>query len=148
MRSRMKTSHFSSLHGLHPLPITEYHQTAFAAHLSLAVNWGTICSYLSAIRFIQIRVGLPDPTLQPPPRLSYVLRGIREMAPQHVRSQRLSITPTLLHSIHSLWSLQSLTFDRVMLWAALHGVLWIYAGRRIHYNLYRQPCCSTILVHC
>ena len=109
---------FCRAHGLHPLPITEYHQTAFAAHLSLSVNWGTIRSYLSAIRFIQIRAGLPDPTCQPPPRLPYVLKGIRKMAPQHVRSQRLPITPALLHNIHSLWSRQSPTFDRVMLWAA------------------------------
>ena len=106
------------MHGLHPLPITEYHQSTFAAHLSLSVNRGTIRSYLSAIRFVQIRMGLPDPTLPPSPRLPYVLKGIRNLAPEHSRLQRLPITPGLLRSIRSLWSQQPLTFDRVMLWAA------------------------------
>ena len=110
--------HFCKAYNLHPLPVTEYHQATFAAHLSLTVSWGTIRSYLSAIRFVQIRTGLPDPTLPPSPRLPYVLKGIRKQSPQHVRLQRMPITPSLLYNIHSLWSKEAITFDRVMLWAA------------------------------
>lgn len=109
---------FCQTYHLSPLPITEYHQTSFAAHLSLTVNSGTIRSYLCAIRFVQIRAGLPDPTCSPPPKLPYVLKGIQKLSPQHSRSQRLPITPNLLQQIHSLWSKQPLTFDKVMLWAA------------------------------
>ena len=105
---------FCRTYNLRPLPITEHHQTASAAHLSLTVNWG---SYLSAIRFVQIRAGLPDPSLPPPPKLPYILKGIRKLSPQNAR-ERLPITPTLLQDLHSLWSKQPLTFNRVMLWAA------------------------------
>ena len=109
---------FCRTYNLRPLPITEHHQTAFAAHLSLTVNWGTIRSYLSAIRFVQIRAGLPDPSLPPPPKFPYILKGIRKLSPQNTRKQRLPITPTLLQDLHSLWSKQPLTFNRVTLWAA------------------------------
>ena len=58
-------------------------------------------------------------TLSPPLKLPYVLKGIWKLLPQNTRLQRLPITSTLLQDIHSLWSKQPLTFDRVMLWAAL-----------------------------
>ena len=89
---------------------------AFAAYLSHSVSAGTVRSYLSAIRFYQIRAGLPDPT--PPPKLSYILKGIQKKSPGHSRSQRLPITPSLLTQIHTLWSQQPVSYDKVMLWAA------------------------------
>lgn len=109
---------FCKSHNLRPLPITEYHQSAFAAYLSLSVHWSTIRTYLSAIRFVQIRAGLPDPTVPPSPRLPYILKGIHKLSPEHVRTKRLPVTPALLRKIHVLWSQQALTFDHTMLWAA------------------------------
>ena len=109
---------FCRTYSLHPLPVTEHKQLTFSAYLSLTVNWGTIRSYLSAIRFVQIRTGLPDPSATPSPKLPYVLNGIRRASPQHTRIQRLPVTPALLSSIHSLWSQQPITFDKTMLWAA------------------------------
>ena len=101
-----------------PLPLTEHSQTAFAAYLSQSVSTKTIRVYLCALRFYQIRAGLPDPTLSTSPRLTYVLKGIQRTSPSHHRPQRLPVTPELLLRIHTLWSNHSLSFDKVMLWAA------------------------------
>ena len=100
------------------MPITEHSQTSFAAYLSLSVNWKTIRSYLSAIRFFQIRAGLPDPNQAPSAKLPYLLKRIHKLTPDHTQPKRHPITPAILHSIHALWSQETLTFDRVMLWAA------------------------------
>ena len=127
---------FCRTYSLHPLPVTEHKQLTFSAYLSLTVNWGTTRSYLSAIRFVQIRTGLPDPSATPSPKLPYVLNGIRRASPQHTRIQRLPVTPALLSSIHSLWSQQPITFDKTMLWAAFcTGFFWVYESRRIYGNL-------------
>ena len=104
--------------GVPPLPITEFSQTHFSAHLSLSVQWKTIRSYLSAIRFFQIRAGLPDPKSTPAPKIPYILKGIHKLNPDCARPKREPITPLILRSIHALWSRGALTFDRIMLWAA------------------------------
>ena len=48
-----------------PLPVTEHRQIRFASHLSQSVSSSTIHSYLSAVRFFQIRAGLSDPSKTP-----------------------------------------------------------------------------------
>ena len=101
-----------------PLPLTEDSQTAFAAYLSQSVSASTVRSYLCAIRFYQIRAGLPDPALPSSPKLSYVVKGIQRISPGRLRAQRLPITPSLLLQVHTLWSKEPVSFDRVMLWAA------------------------------
>ena len=98
------------------MPITEHSQVAFVAYLSQSVSVGTMRSYLCAIRFYQIRVGLPDPT--PPPKLSYILKGIQKKSLCQSCSQCLPITPSLLTQIHALWSQQPVSYDKTMLWAA------------------------------
>lgn len=101
-----------------PLPITEHLQTSFAGYLSQQVSWGTIRSYLSAIRFFQIRAGLPDPSTSPSARLPYVLKGIHKLSPDHTRTRRQPITADILRQIQSSWSRTPLSYDKVMLWAA------------------------------
>ena len=101
-----------------PLPVTEHSQTAFAAYLSQSVNTKTIRAYLCALRFYQIRAGLPDPTRIASPRLPYILKGIQRTSPGRHRAQRLPVTPELLLRIYTLWSNESLSLDKVMLWAA------------------------------
>ena len=98
--------------------MTEHSQTAFAAYLSRSVSAKTIRSYLCALRFHQIRAGLPDPALRSSPTLPYVLKGIQRTSPNRPRPQRLPITPEVLAQIHTLWSKHPLSFDKVMLWAA------------------------------
>ncbi len=101
-----------------PLPITDYAQTHFITHLSLSVHWTTIRSYLSALRFFQIRAGLPDPSLNPSPKVPYLLKGIHKLTPDHKRATRHPITPDIMQTIHTLWSQQPTTFNKTMLWAA------------------------------
>lgn len=86
--------------------------------MSESVNWGTIRSYLSALRFYQISAGLPDPSLTNFPRLPYVLKGVHKKKPDHTRPRRLPITPDLLRKMYAVWSRSPITFDSVMLWAA------------------------------
>ena len=64
--------HFCIHYTLSPLPLTEHTLCQFAAVLSQSVSVGTIRSYLSALQFQQISVGLSDPAYTSFPRLSYV----------------------------------------------------------------------------
>lgn len=86
--------------------------------MSQTVSWGTIRTYLSALRFFQIRAGLPDPSLSPTPRLTYVLKGIHKLSPVHQQKHRLPITMHMLRELHRIWSKPPIQHDCVMLWAA------------------------------
>lgn len=109
---------FCSQFGILPLPLHEEPLCRFVARLSESVSWGTIRSYLSALRFYQIAAGLPDPAIASLPRLSYILKGIRKSTPEHVRTKRLPITPHILRRLHGVWSQGTMTFNKAMLWAA------------------------------
>ena len=86
--------------------------------MSRTVSWKTLRIYLSALRFFQIRAGLPDPSLSSYPRLTYVLRGIRKITPDHQQRHRLPITTELLKALHCVWSSPPIQHNQVMLWAA------------------------------
>jgi len=86
--------------------------------LSASVGWQTIRSYLSALRFCQIRAGLPDPSFQSFSRLTYVLKGVRRVKPDCLRRPRLPITPAILQALYTVWSAEPCTLDNRMLWAA------------------------------
>ena len=100
------------------LPLCEPVLCQFAAVMSQSVAWGTVRSYLSALRFFQICAGLPDPSLSSFPRLTYVLRGIHRGNPEHHRKHRLPITMHLLLALHRVWSSPPVQYNHVMLWAA------------------------------
>ena len=78
----------------------------------------SIHSYLSAVRFYHVRAGLPDPAISSSPKLTYILKGIQRSSPDCLHAQHLPVTPSLLAQIHTLWSAEPLTLDRIMLWAA------------------------------
>ena len=101
-----------------PLPLYEHILCRFTAVMSQTVSWKTIRVYLSALRFFQIRAGLPDPSLTSFPRLTYVLKGIRRLTPTHQQHHRLPITIELLLALHRVWSTPPVQYDHVMLWAA------------------------------
>lgn len=109
---------FCTEHSHPPLPLSEHTLCQFAAVMSQSVSWGTIRSYLSGLRFFQIRAGLPDPSFTSYPRLNYVLKGIHRLHPEHQRRHRLPITLHLLGALHRVWSAPPILYDNVMLWAA------------------------------
>ena len=110
--------HFCGRFSLTPLPASEYHLCAFAAHLSDAVSWQTIRSYLCAVRFYHIRNNLPDPSNVSMPKLAYVLKGVHKRTPEYQRPTRHPVTADVLRRIHYLWSKTPITFNTTMLWAA------------------------------
>ena len=86
--------------------------------MSRTVTWGTIRTYMSALRCFQIRAGLHDPALSSFPRLTYVLKGIHRITPDHQQKHRLPITMHMLIALHRVWSQPPILYDNVMLWAA------------------------------
>lgn len=86
--------------------------------MSQSVSWKTIRVYISALRFFQIRAGLPDPSFSSFPRLTYILKGIHRNNPDHQQKRRLPITLIMLKQLHEVWSKPPIVFNNVMLWAA------------------------------
>lgn len=104
-----------------PFPLTEHTLCLFAAHLAdegLAPQ--TAKAYLSAVRNLQLSLGLPDPRDSSSlPVLKRVLAGISRarlsggQPPQHIR---LPITITILSRLHEAIMASSHP-DRVLIWA-------------------------------
>ena len=109
---------FCQEHRQSPLPLSEQNLCRFAATLSKSVSWKTIRTYLSSLRFFQIQTGFPDPSLSSFPRLTYVMKGIRKLTPEHQCKQRLPITMPLLLALHKVWSNPPVSYDHVILWGA------------------------------
>ena len=84
------------------------------------IKYQSVKAYLSALRFLQISVGLPDPYASSSwPRLEYVLKGIRKpVTTGQGTKPRLPITPLVLRQIRSTWQPQAEEPDVVMLWAS------------------------------
>ena len=104
-----------------PLPLSQEKVTRFVAHLATTgVAYQSIRVYLSAIRFLQISSGLPDPSLGQDPILGYMLRGVHRLPPSTRRMQRLPITADVMRLLFDTWSRvpESEHYDAAMLWAA------------------------------
>ena len=104
-----------------PLPASEEVLCMFASYLAdSGLKHRTIKSYLSAIRFLHISEGMPDPFQASLTRLHYVLRGIKKNEAEHGSGsrERLPITPQILRKIKEVWDHSSTSTDVVMLWAA------------------------------
>ena len=82
----------------------------------------TIKTYLAAIRYMQITLGLPEPReFSSLPRLRLVQAGIKRTHSQRVplgSKVRLPITPAILHGIRVQWLSRAQEHDIIMLWAA------------------------------
>ena len=90
----------------------------FVSHLhteSLAP--GTIKTYLAAIRFEQISRGMGNPVIHGMPRLEYVIKGCKRLAPGGSR-RRLPITPVVLEKLREVWDRSRTPRQAKMLWAA------------------------------
>ena len=100
-------------------PLCESSLCRFVASLlASSLSPQTIRSYLSALRYFQIALGLPDPSLTSMPRLAYIIRGVRRSQSLRRTRSRLPITLSMLQAVHRLWSQLGPTYDRTMLWAA------------------------------
>ena len=109
---------FCRTYQLSTFPLSEQTLCRFVTFLTLSgLSSQSIRSYLSALRYAQIRRGGSDPAYSALSQLHYVLRGIQRSLPPSVRPRRLPITPSILGLLHGTWSSQQST-DRACLWAA------------------------------
>ena len=103
-----------------PFPASE---STLCRFMSVLANNGiahsTIKAYLSATRQLHIAQGLPEPRMEKMPRLSQVLRGVRNTQPTKSRFTRRPITPGILLRIKEGWEKEPLVQDKTMLWAAM-----------------------------
>ena len=104
------------------IPVSEVVLCGFVSHLAdEGLKHRTIKTYLSGVRYHQIRSGYSDPfqgTLLP--RLDYVMKGIkRHQAKAGVKIRtRLPITPSLLRQLKGVWSQSGGARDTKLIWAA------------------------------
>ena len=104
---------------INPLPVSQSLLCSYISHLANSgLAFGTIKTYLAAIRYLQISQDLPEPRADPMPKLSLVQRGIKRSRLQSAGKPRLPITPAILRQLKALWAGQTIEFDTVMLWAA------------------------------
>ena len=91
---------------------------AFLADSGLAP--ATIKLYLSAVRHLQISLGLPEPRIGDMARLEQVLKGSKKSFAKRCPGSRtrLPITPSLLLKMRQVWEKKAQDHDNIMIWAA------------------------------
>ena len=107
-------------HICHPLPVTQSLLCFYVSHLANAgLSYSSIKTYLSAVRYLQVANGLPEPRASSMPKLDLVERGIRRVKSlQPGGRPRLPITPSILRQLRALWSRRAHDYDVVLSWAA------------------------------
>lgn len=101
-----------------PFPASEDTLLRFVAHLYKGgLKAGTIKSYLAAVRYAQIAIGLGSPHMENMTQLEYVVRGVKRLTNGPVRT-RLPITFDLLGRLRQVWYTELGEHDATMLWAA------------------------------
>ena len=104
---------------LEPFPVSEQKLAFFVAKLYLeGLSSTTVKTYLCAVRYTQIAIGLGDPQIPSMPQLEYILKGIRKLSAKGDRTRRLPITPPILRQLRSVWEANLEYPDANMLWAA------------------------------
>lgn len=73
-------------------------------------------SYLAAVRYLQISMGLGNPRINEMPRLEYLMKGVKRASPGGTR-RRLPITPEILAELRKHWLKPPAGRDAKMLWA-------------------------------
>ena len=90
--------------GITPLPLDEKTVCCFVAALYLeGLAGSSVKSYLAAIRFSQIALGMGDPHMSEWPHLSYVVQGFKKRASGSRARIWLPITPKILRQLKSVW---------------------------------------------
>lgn len=92
---------------------------AFVASLHReSLSASTVKSYLSAVRYAQIALGLGDPGMGGMAQLEYVVKGMKRLSPSQSQRKRLPITPPVLGRMKQAWASLPDQRDTAMLWAA------------------------------
>ena len=101
-----------------PFPTFENLLLFYVATLSQrGLKGATIKSYLAAIRYTQISLGMGNPQICSMPRLEYVVKGAHKASAGPTRTC-LPITPDILRAMQSFWNQTPNRFNASMLWAA------------------------------
>ena len=110
---------FCARTNLNPLPVTEATLCRFVAHLSTeGLRAQSISGYLSVVRHLSIKAGLPPLAREGCPRLAYILKGVSRTQAASGRPRRLPITPRILLSLKAVWKSGSLdSYSARLLWA-------------------------------
>ena len=104
--------------GVSAYPVTEQGLMRFAAYLyTQKLAHGTIKSYLAAVRYDQICLGLGDPNIHQITQLEYVMKGIKRSTAESTRT-RLPVTPQMLREMKRVWQGRGKQHDNKLLWAA------------------------------
>ena len=104
------------------VPVSEVVLCGFVSYLADdGLKHRTIKTYLSGVRYYQIKSGYHDPfegTAMP--RLEYVMNGIKRHQAKAGAATRtcLPITPSLLRQLREVWLPSSKSRDTKMIWAA------------------------------
>lgn len=113
----------------HPFPVSESTLCAYAAYLADdTLSPQTIKSYLSALRSMQISLGLPDPRDQNSlPVLKRVQAGIRRahMLKGSQPRVRLPITISIIRQLRTAWDRAS-DPNKVVLWAVACTAFFVF----------------------
>ena len=103
-------------------PVSEVVLCGFVSALAdEGLKHRSIKTYLSGVRYHQIKSGYPDPFQGPAmPRLEFVMKGVkRHQAKAGVGARaRLPIAPELLRRMKGVWSPSSSAGDTKLIWAA------------------------------
>ena len=109
------------MHNISPLPLYESVLCKFVTHLAdESLQYRSIKTYLSGLRYFHISAGLGDPYKSHMPKLDYVLKGVKRVQAMSGGGarKRLPITPSILHKIKRVWSVSVHDPDTKLLWAA------------------------------
>ena len=102
-----------------PWPLQESVIEYFCVGLASSVGYKTIKVYLCGVQFYSRMAGFPQ-IVAHMPRLPYVLRGIRRrQGPRFIRPQRMPITISHLHLLHSYIERTASVTNGLMLKAAI-----------------------------
>ena len=105
--------------GITLFPVNEKTVCCFIAALYLeGLAGSSVKSYLAAIRFSQIALGMGDPHMSEWPHLSYVVWGFKNRTSGSRARIRILITPNILKQFKSVWERKENSKDACMFWAA------------------------------
>ena len=115
-----KYTRFCTERSITPFPVEEKTVCCFIAALYLeGLAGSSVKSYLAAIRFFLIALGMGDPHMSEWPQLSYVHGpGFQKKTSWSRARNRLPIIPNILKQLKSVWWKKEDAKDACMLWAA------------------------------